>query len=29
MVSVNAKLFKKYDIRGTAMGKDAPLTPDV
>ena len=29
MATVNPKLFKKYDIRGTAMGKDAPLTPEV
>lgn len=29
MATVNAKLFKKYDIRGTATGKDAPLTPRV
>lgn len=29
MTTVNPKLFKKYDIRGTAAGKDAPLTPEV
>jgi phosphomannomutase/phosphoglucomutase len=26
---INARLFKKYDIRGQALGNNAPLTPDV
>lgn len=28
-MTVSPKLFKKYDIRGRALGDDAPLTPDV
>lgn len=28
MTPIDPKLFKKYDIRGRAMGDDAPLTPD-
>ena len=26
MAEIDAKLFKKYDIRGSAEGRDAPLT---
>jgi phosphomannomutase/phosphoglucomutase len=29
MAAINPSLFKKYDIRGRAMGDDAPLTQDV
>jgi phosphomannomutase/phosphoglucomutase len=29
MKPIDSKLFKKYDIRGRAMGDDAPLTPEV
>lgn len=28
MVTISSKLFKKYDIRGSAEGDDAPLTTD-
>ncbi len=28
MAEISARLFKKYDIRGTAEGDDPPLTPD-
>ncbi|MFN8564570.1 MAG: phosphomannomutase/phosphoglucomutase [Anaerolineae bacterium] len=28
MAEIDAKLFKKYDIRGRAEGDEAPLTPD-
>ena len=28
-MTINAKIFKKYDIRGKALGDDAILTPDV
>jgi phosphomannomutase/phosphoglucomutase len=28
-IPINARLFKKYDIRGQAMGDNAPLTPEV
>lgn len=27
MTEISAKLFKKYDIRGSAEGTNAPLTP--
>ena len=26
---IEASLFKKYDIRGRAVGDDAPLTPEL
>ncbi|MFO7323172.1 MAG: phosphomannomutase/phosphoglucomutase [Chloroflexota bacterium] len=29
MAAIDAKLFKKYDIRGRALGENPPLTPDV
>lgn len=29
MTTINARLFKKYDIRGTATGPDAPLNKEV
>jgi phosphomannomutase/phosphoglucomutase len=29
MTAINATIFRKYDIRGTATGDDAQLTPDV